>query len=164
MPRLPEGERRIPEGMNRVCTKSVESEVHPCTLEFAEWIVFIKGRCSLLLRELLSLGVEYQGQMHVAGSLGTERLDELDLTRRVVEQVGAAHHVGDALMYVVDDGGELIGQRPSARLSTKSPTSCSTSCVKSPQRRSVKVVVPEVVRKRMARTGRPCVPKRHVPG
>mgnify|MGYP006862998132 FL=1 len=109
MPRLPEGEHRIPEGMNRVCTKSVESEVHPCTLEFAERIVFIKGRCPLLLRELLSLGVEYQGQMHVAGSLGTERLDELDLTRRVVEQVGAAHHVGDALMNVVDDGGELIG-------------------------------------------------------
>ena len=41
--------------------------------------------------------------------MGTERLDELDLTRRVVEQVGAAHHVGDALMNVVDDGGELIG-------------------------------------------------------
>ena len=41
--------------------------------------------------------------------MGTERLDELDLTRRVVEQVGAAYHVGDALMNVVDDGGELIG-------------------------------------------------------
>lgn len=49
--------------------------------------------------------------MHVAGLRCAERPDELDLPGRVVEQVGAAHDVGDALMDVVDDGGELIGPK-----------------------------------------------------
>ena len=36
----------------------------------------------------------------------------VDLSRRVVQQVGASHHVSDLLCVVVHDNCELIGMEP----------------------------------------------------
>src|SRR5690606_23013661 len=44
-----------------------------------------------------------------AGSGGEEQLLQIELTRRVVEQVGAAHDVGDALVGVIEHHGQLVG-------------------------------------------------------
>lgn len=59
-----------------------------------------------------------------------------DLPWRVVGQIFTSHDVRDALFGVVDDHGQLICPEAIGRRSTKSPTSCSTSCCCGPSRRS----------------------------
>jgi len=62
-----------------------------------------------LLGELFSLVIENEGNMHVAGRRSSKRLREENLARRIVNEVGAAHDVGDARKNIVRDDCKLIG-------------------------------------------------------
>ena len=59
------------------------------------------------LGQLVAIGIEQQGQVQVARHRQAERTLQQDLARGGVEQVGAAHHVGDALVGVVDHHRQL---------------------------------------------------------
>jgi hypothetical protein len=48
--------------------------------------------------------------VQVARRHKTEQALQIDLARRGVEQVGAAHHVGDLLVRVVHHHRELVGE------------------------------------------------------
>ena len=59
------------------------------------------------------------GRCAKIGRLGAERAVEQHLLRRVGDVVGAANHVGDAHVDVVDDDAQLIGGQ--AEFSSASP-------------------------------------------
>ncbi len=62
-----------------------------------------------LLGQLFTALVDDDADVHVARCGDAERALQGDLPRRVVEQVGAAHDVADALRGVVDHDRQLIG-------------------------------------------------------
>ena len=68
------------------------------------------GSARSCLRQLAAVGIEHQRQVRVARRAAVRAAAlQQDLARRRVEQVGAAHDVGDALRRIVDDDGELVG-------------------------------------------------------
>ena len=59
-----------------------------------------------------AVGSEHERHVRVARSREAEQLGEQDLSRRRVEQVGAAHDLADPLVCVIDDDGELVCRHP----------------------------------------------------
>ena len=74
--------------------------------------VGIDRRRAGLLGELLARRVDRRRDVQVARRRVAEQALQVDLPRRRIEQVGAAHHVGDALLGVVDHHRELVGELP----------------------------------------------------
>ena len=62
------------------------------------------------LRELLAVVAEEAAEVRVGGRLVAERLQDLDLLRRVRDVVVAADHVGDRVVHVLDGGREVVGR------------------------------------------------------
>ena len=65
-----------------------------------------------------------RGKCRYPGRGQAEGFLQQDLPRRRVEQVAAAHDVGNSLRGVVHDDGQLVGMQAVTRRSTKSPTAC----------------------------------------
>lgn len=64
-----------------------------------------------LFREFAAVGMQGQWKVTVCHGRQAEFLLQYDLPRRVVEQVGAAHDMRDALCGVIHDNGELVGEK-----------------------------------------------------
>jgi hypothetical protein len=62
----------------------------------------------------LAVRLGHQGDVRVAWRGQIQRALQGDLPGRAVEQVGAAHHVRDALQGIINDHRELIGEAPVA--------------------------------------------------
>ena len=63
-----------------------------------------------LLGKLLARGIGSNGQVQVARLRQAEQPLQMDLARGRIDQVRAAHHVGDALRRVVHHHRELVGE------------------------------------------------------
>ena len=63
------------------------------------------------LGKLLAVRPVDHRQMPVDGGLGTQRAQDVDLPRRVVDVVVTADHVGDAHVQVIDHHAEVVGGR-----------------------------------------------------
>ncbi len=66
----------------------------------------------MALREPRAIRPEHERHVGVARSREPEQVGEQDLSRRRVEQVGAAHDLADPLVRVIDDDGELVRGHP----------------------------------------------------
>src|SRR3954471_9914655 len=95
LPRLPEKAQRLPQRRR---------------------IVLADRRGERLLRELFAGGIGDHRHMQVAGRRVAERTLKRDLARRRPQQVGAPHHIRDAVVGVVDHDGELVGMQAIAPL------------------------------------------------
>lgn len=73
-------------------------------------ICWIDGTCLILLAEFSSARIESQGQVQVARDGQAEDFMQEYLARRRVEQVGPAHDFVDALLRIIDDHRELVGE------------------------------------------------------
>jgi hypothetical protein len=68
------------------------------------------------LRQFLAIVTENHRQVRVKRHLRAQRLQDVDLARRVVDVVVAPDDVADAHVPVVDDDAEVVGRNvPSAR-------------------------------------------------
>lgn len=79
--------------------------------EQAGGIIVIQGRGECLLGELFALGAGHDGDMQITESAVAEAALEVDLARGGIEKVRAADDVSDALGFVIDDDGELVGPK-----------------------------------------------------
>ena len=66
---------------------------------------------AIALAELVSVRLDDQRQVQVAWLWQAEDLLQIKLAGRRIEQVGAAHHIGDALPGVIQHHGQLIGNQ-----------------------------------------------------
>ena len=66
----------------------------------------------MLFGELFSVFHADQRRVQIARLGQTQGVLQRDLARGVVGQVFAAHHIGDALLAIVDDHGQLVGPEP----------------------------------------------------
>ena len=62
------------------------------------------------LGQFLSIRFDYERQMQVSRNRQLERLQQSQLPRGAVEQVGAANYIRDALIGIVDHHRKLVGQ------------------------------------------------------
>ncbi len=65
----------------------------------------------MTLRKALTVGAENHRHVGVDRRLGAERLEDIDLPRRIVDMVVAADNVGNLHLQIVDDDGEIVGRR-----------------------------------------------------
>ena len=75
-----------------------------------------EGRRARLLGKLLAGRVDRDRQVQVGRCRLAEQMLQVDLALRRAQEVGAANDVGDALLGIVDDDGELVGEEPIAAL------------------------------------------------
>ena len=69
---------------------------------------FLHGYGAVPLRELLPVRPEHVGDMRVCRHRALQRLEDLDLLRRVGNVVFAADHVRDARLGIVEGGSEVV--------------------------------------------------------
>lgn len=69
----------------------------------------VQSRGMGLLAEFLALLIEYDRDVQPTWGMGAQGPVNLLLLRRHVQQVGATHHVRDALINVINDHSKLIG-------------------------------------------------------
>ena len=67
---------------------------------------------AVALGQPLAVGAEHERHVGVAGGGEAEPRAEPQLARRGVQEVGAAHDLAHALLGVVDDDGQVVGERP----------------------------------------------------
>ena len=70
-----------------------------------------EGRGAVLFAQFLAFFVGDHRQVVVMGHGQSEDVLQEDLPRCGIQQVGAAHHMGDALERVVHDHGQLVGEK-----------------------------------------------------
>ena len=103
---LPEfGKRCAGEGVGRILAEKAQRGQQRSLRR-----VLVDGAREGLLGELFAGGVGGERQVGVGRHRLAEQAEEVDLARGRVEQVGTAHHMGDARIGVVDHHGELIGE------------------------------------------------------
>ena len=83
-----------------------------CEVERGQRVAQVQGRCAVLLAELFTVGTQHQRRVQIARCGQPEGRLQLNLPRRVVGQVLAAHHVADALRGIVHHHGQLVGPQP----------------------------------------------------
>ena len=76
---------------------------------------------AVLLAEFVAVGIESHRQVRIARRRQAEHSLQVDLARRRVEQIAAAHHLGDALLGVVDDDRQLVGEQAISAVDDKIP-------------------------------------------
>jgi len=64
-----------------------------------------------LFAELLALRIHYNGQVHVCRGFQPHQLLQIYLARSGVEQIGAAHHIGDPLCGIIHYYRKLVGEQ-----------------------------------------------------
>src|SRR6185503_3819157 len=112
-PSLPEKNSSVLEHAARLVERSVVAEVAKRESErLADARVIERGQRqrAVAFAELRTVRTEDEREMDVLGRGIAERLLQRDLARRGSEQVGAAHDLRYALLGIVDDDGELIGE------------------------------------------------------
>jgi hypothetical protein len=62
-----------------------------------------------LLAQFLTVGIQYDWGVQVSWLRCTQHPLHMDLPRSGIEQVGAADHIRDTLLGVIDHYGQLIG-------------------------------------------------------
>ncbi len=76
----------------------------------------VDGAGERLLGELLPVGVGGHGEMKVSGSRVAQSALQQDLSRGRLQEVGAAHDVGDRLLRIIDHDRELVTVKDIAAL------------------------------------------------
>ena len=66
--------------------------------------------CTILLGEFFTVGAQHQRRVQVLRRRHFQCTLQQDLARRVIHQVRAPHHVGDALCRIVHHHGQLVGK------------------------------------------------------
>ncbi len=66
--------------------------------------------------ELTAVGFDQRGHVRIGGRGQPELLLEIDLRRRVIEQIGATNYVGHALIGVIDHDRKQVGEPSVAAL------------------------------------------------
>ena len=64
-----------------------------------------------MFAELLALRIHYNGQVHVCRGFQPHQLLQIYLARSGVEQIGAAHHIGDPLCGIIHYYRKLVGEQ-----------------------------------------------------
>ena len=117
---------------------------------------------SVCLESFSPVALVATGMCRYRGVGKSEALLQQDLARRGLQQVRAPHDVGDALVRIVDDHGELVGVQSVAALQRRSRRLRATSAMVPCTRSTNETIARTRSDRRPDRASRPR--PRHVPG
>ena len=130
----------------------------------AGWPLGLERWRAIALAELVSVRLDDQRQVQVAWLWQAEDFLQIKLARRRIEQVGAAHHIGDALPGVIQHHGQLIGNQAVAAANDEIADLAARCWRNSPCTRSMKTYSRSGTRRRMAASSRLRPAARQKPG
>src|SRR5574344_2775569 len=78
-----------------------------------------KRRCMVLFREFQAIGLQRQRQVQPTGLGSPQQSVEGNLPDRRLNQIGAAHHLRDAAIGIIDHHGQVIGEQAIAPFEDK---------------------------------------------
>ena len=119
---------------------------------------------AIALAELVSVRLDDQRQVQVAWLWQAEDLLQIKLAGRRIEQVGAAHHIGDALPGVIQHHGQLIGNQAVAAANDEIADLAAQMLAELACTRSMKTYSRSGTRRRMAASSRLRPAARQKPG